>query len=95
MTRRKEPLTARHNFRNQFETPVLFYAAVLTALVTGAGDIVVLALAWIFVASRLAHAWIHLTTNKVLHRFSAFCVGLVALIFMWIWLALQIFAFGV
>jgi len=49
----------RH-FANLFETPVLFYAGCLTAMVVGVTGPVVVTMAWGYVAARLAHAWIHL-----------------------------------
>src|SRR5207342_1171346 len=45
----------RH-YSNLFETPVLFYAGCLTAMVVGVTGPVVVALAWAYVAARLVHA---------------------------------------
>jgi len=41
-------------------------------------------LAWIFVASRLVHAYIHVTDNKVNRRGPAFGLGALVLTIMWV-----------
>lgn len=73
------------NFRNQFEVPVLFYAAVLLAIAAGRpiSDGFV-TLAWVFAISRIVHAGIHCSVNIVALRFLAFLVGVIAAILMWI-----------
>ncbi len=50
----------------------------------GAGRIGVLALvaAWLFVVSRIAHAWLHLGSNYIPNRRRAFTVGWWILLFM-------------
>ena len=74
---------------NQFQMPVLFYALIAILLATGTQGLVYLVLAWIFVLSRLIHAYIFVTTNILPHRFGAFIVGVLALFVMWI-----VFAFS-
>ena len=69
---------------NLLELPVLFYAACLTLIVSNNSDPVMLALAWIFVAARIAHSCIQLVYNNVLHRFFAFAIGYFALAAMWL-----------
>ncbi len=44
-------------FQNQFEIPVLFYALVAFALLTRKADLAFVVLSWIFVLSRLVHAY--------------------------------------
>ena len=56
---------AANNFSNQFEIPVLFYAVVAFALIVKQHDIVMVALAWIFVLLRVVHAAIHIGPNVV------------------------------
>ena len=53
------------SFRNQFELPVLFYVACAFALAMRAVDVWFFALAWLFVASRVAHAAVHIGPNVV------------------------------
>ena len=81
-----------HNQRNQFELPVLFYAVAAFALLVGAADFTMVALAWAFVASRIVHAAIHIGPNKVRWRSPAFTVGLLILAAMWVKLFLHVAA---
>ena len=68
------------NFMNLFELPVIFHALCITLYVTGAVDPANLVLAWLFAASRVAHSFIHVTYNRVLHRFAAYVFGGVVLL---------------
>ena len=81
---------AADNFRNLFELPVLFYAALFVAAVTGQVTPVSLALAWIFVALRIAHSAIHCSYNKVMHRFYAYVAGGMVLFALWAWLGWRV-----
>jgi len=74
---------AADNFRNLFELPVLFYAALGLAFAIDAVDGAVLALAWLFVALRVAHSLIHLGANRVMHRFVAYAAGGFVLWTLW------------
>ena len=78
------------NFINQFELPVLFYAAVLTAFVTRHVDTVLVTLAAAFVALRALHTLIHLSTNRVTHRFAAYVAGSLVLWGLWTVLGLRL-----
>jgi hypothetical protein len=68
-------LQINNNIRNQFELPVLFYvvSGVLWAL--EAVGILALVAAWLFVLSRIAHAWVHLTSNYIPNRRRFFTAG--------------------
>jgi hypothetical protein len=77
-------------YENQLEVPQLFYIVVLFALVTGAVDPVMVALAWAYVAFRIIHALIHTTYNKVPHRFVAFMFSNAVLIAMWVKFGLHV-----
>ncbi|MBJ6127610.1 MAPEG family protein [Microvirga splendida] len=79
-------------YHNQFELPVLFYALVALALITRQADMLFVAMAWLFVASRLVHAAIHTTSNKISRRFMAFLVGVLILAAMWVIFGIRIFA---
>lgn len=81
---------ASDNLRNLFELPVLFYAAVLVTHATGATNATLLALAWLFVASRALHSAIHCGYNRVVHRFSAYVAGSLVLWAMWATLAIAL-----
>lgn len=73
-----------NNMNNQFQTPVLFYVLCGIALFIGAAGPVMVALGWLFVATRLVHAYIHVTTNDVVRRLQAFVAGFATLVVMWI-----------
>ncbi|MDH4414017.1 MAG: MAPEG family protein [Rhizobium sp.] len=71
---------------NQFELPVLFYAASVLLFITEADNIVAVVLAWIFVVARYVQAAMQLTGNLPLRRLS-FMVGFASAFLMWVWLA--------
>ncbi len=74
------------NFRNLFELPVLFYAALGIAFAIGAVDLPALVLAWLFVALRVLHSLIQCSYNRVMHRFRAYAAGGFVLWALWGWL---------
>jgi hypothetical protein len=80
---------ARH-FINLFEAPTLFYAGCLAAIATQTGGAVVLALAWAYVAIRVAHAWIHIGRNRLRHRIPVYAVSWVVLLALWIAVVVQV-----
>jgi hypothetical protein len=91
----EEPEPMRRHTRhvqNHFELPPLFHLAVFGTYLVGEVGPATLAAAWLFVASRGVHSVIHMTYNKVLHRFLAYGVGLVAVAFLWVRLALTLAA---
>ncbi len=79
-------------FNNQFQLPVLFYVLVAFSLLTGKHDYIFIACQWLFVASRGAHAWVHVTSNNVRRRFDFFLAGVIVLMLMWLWFAIRILA---
>jgi hypothetical protein len=81
-------------YHNQLELPVLFYAAVALALLTATASTGFVVLAWVFVILRLAHALIHVTTNRMSRRFFLFLAGAFVLLLMWLQLAGEIL-FGI
>ncbi len=82
-----ESLFVRNNLANQFELPVLFYACCLALNAVGAVGPTTLVLAWLFVATRAIHAWIHITSNRVRRRRMMFILGWLVLAAMWAMLA--------
>ena len=82
--------SASNNLKNLFELPVLFYAAVLLSLVLMIQDMLLVLLAWGFVATRVVHSIIHCSYNNVNHRFAAYALSCLLLLFIWIWLALYV-----
>jgi hypothetical protein len=79
------------NFQNLMEMPGLFYLLVVFLYVLDRVDAVYLAGAWAFVGLRYLHSFIHVTYNRVMHRFLVYQVGVFLLWFMWARLALQVF----
>ena len=77
-------------FLNQLEVPVLFYVLTILVLFTKTADLLFVVLAWIFVALRLAHAYVHVTSNDVPHRGPVFIVSVIVLFVMWVIFALRI-----
>ena len=72
-------VAAADNFRNLFEVPVLFFAVCGALAITDTVTPLQLLLAWLYVGLRAAHSFIHVTYNRVMHRFwvyvaSTFCV---------------------
>ncbi len=87
------PLYARllsNSFDNQFQLPVLFYLAAILTLVFTSTSWIELVLAWLFVALRYAHAFVHVTTNRVYRRFALYTAGLAVLALLWLWLVLRL-----
>ena len=85
-------LQIQNAYHNQFEIPVLFYVLVVLALFTRKADMLFVIMSWMFVASRLVHAAIHVTSNKVSQRFTAFVVGVLILSIMWVIFAIRVLA---
>ncbi len=81
-------------FHNQLELPMLFYAVVAFILITSTNSLVFMILAWIFVLTRLVHAYIHTGHNDVWHRGAALGVGAAALVAMWVIFAVRILVTG-
>ena len=76
-------LLGRH-IQNHFEVPPIFYIAVLFTFVAGAVNPVSVTLAWLFVAARVVHSFIHLGSNDVSRRFFTFGAGVLVLAGLWV-----------
>lgn len=81
-------------FHNQLELPILFYALVAFLMITTQVNIWFLVLAWLFVAARLVHAYIHTTSNHRPHRSNAFLASSLILLAMWVLFAIRILFFS-
>jgi hypothetical protein len=75
--------TVMRNLINQFELPVLFYVCCLTLFALNAAGTAAIVLAWGFALSRLAHAFVHVTSNRLRLRRPAFIVGFLIQFAMW------------
>jgi hypothetical protein len=77
---------------NQLEIPLLFYVLTILAIITHKADFAFVVLSWIFVLSRLAHAYIHVTSNEIALRGPSFGLGLFVLAIMWVIFSVRILA---
>ena len=83
-------LQIRNAFLNQLETPLLFYVLTILAWITRHADLLFVILAWIYVALRIVHAYIHITDNYVPRRGAAFIMSAIVLALMWLIFMLRI-----
>ena len=81
---------ASDNFKNLFEVPVLFYA--LCAVLVSAQQVSAFFVigAWVYVALRCIHSFIHLTYNRVMHRFAVYVLSTVILFVLWAVFGVQV-----
>lgn len=80
--------------RNQYETPVLFYAACLAAVATQADHLLMVALAWIYALVKFVHVFIHIANQNIRLRRRVFMVAYFVLIAMWLVLAASLLGIG-
>lgn len=78
------------NLKNQFELPILFYTIILLLLLLQQNSLMYLIMAWIFVISRIIHAYIHIKTNHIRHRMMSFLAGFITLMLMWLSLSVEL-----
>ncbi len=79
-----ERTAAADNFRNLFEVPVLFYVLSAALALTGGSTPAFVVAAWGYVALRALHSLIHVTYNRVVHRFLVYVASTLLLFGMWI-----------
>ena len=65
-----------NNIRSQFEIPIVFYVTLIVVWLQGSPSLTVVILAWAFVATRLAHTTVHITSNTVKYRFRFFLLSM-------------------
>ena len=80
---RLENTQAAENFRNLFEVPVLFYVLCIALAVTGGSTPGFVTAAWAYVGLRALHSLIHVTYNRVTHRFLVYVTSTALLFVMW------------
>ena len=85
-----QPTKVSNCYNSQFQMPLLFYVVVTLALFTRTADLIFVVLSWVFVIARIAHAYVHTTSNHVPTRFNVFAVGVLVLLIMWGWFAIKI-----
>ena len=79
-----ERTQAADNFRNLFEVPVLFYLLCVAVSLNGGSTPGLVAAAWVYVGLRALHSVIHVTYNRVTHRFLVYVASTILLFGMWI-----------
>jgi hypothetical protein len=90
----EQPTKVANSYHNQFQLPVLFYVVVILALVSRTADLLFVILSWAFVVTRLGHAYVHITSNRVSQRFYVFAAGFAVLVAIWIIFAVRILTTG-
>ena len=73
-----------NNLANLFEMPVLYFALVPLLLHFDLANPIQVALAWAFVAARVAHSWIHIARGPIPLRFAVYIASCALLAAMWI-----------
>ncbi|MBS0227016.1 MAG: MAPEG family protein [Proteobacteria bacterium] len=71
------------NLSNQFEWPVLFYAACILLIQQPLHGNVALLLAWIFVFGRVVHSLVQIFTKNVRLRGAVFTINFMAVLGLW------------
>jgi hypothetical protein len=87
----EDMIKASRHFNNLFEIPVLYYAAMILAIVMGLNGKWVHTWAWTFLIARVAHAIIHLSSNKLMWRMRAYSLGWIALTGLWVTLLFAVY----
>ena len=77
-------------YHNLIESTPPFYFVCAATMALGKVDMLVLAFAWAYVAIRVLHSFVHLTSNKIGPRSMSFAVGWALLLAIAIKLALAI-----
>lgn len=78
-----QPQQISNCLQNQFEIPILFYVLVALSVSTQKASLTFVILEWLFVATRLAHAYVFTTSNYVPLRGQFFIAGVLTLLGMW------------
>jgi hypothetical protein len=83
---------AADNFHNLLEVPVLFYALTALVLLLDLRSLPFAPLAMTYVGLRVLHSAIHLTYNRVMHRFAVYAASTLVLMTMWFDTLRQVFS---
>jgi hypothetical protein len=68
------------NYNHLHEQPTVFYALAFYCTLAGTADGININLAWTYVGLRIVHSLIQNTINKVMLRFTVFCLSSIVLI---------------
>ena len=78
------------NYNHLMEQPTIFYALCFYLALAGQVDALQVQLAWAYVALRVLHSLIQITSNNVMARFSFFSLSTIAMLVMVVREALQL-----
>lgn len=76
-------ITVGRHYDNQFQLPFLFFTVLCAHLASGSGDWWTVGLAWLFIATRFVHSFVHLGSNKIPRRIVAFAAGWIVILALW------------
>lgn len=85
-------IAVTQNYSNLLELPVLFYTVCIIAIILNQSVEYFVIHAWVFVALRYIHSYIHTTYNHIIHRLYAFALSGFVLLSMWIKVVLLVSA---
>ena len=80
--KQKMPLKAEaaaHNYNHLMEQPTIFYALMFYAVLAGGMEFFIYYLAWAYVAIRVLHSLVQISTGPVIVRFSLFTLSTLCL----------------
>ncbi|WP_430385482.1 MAPEG family protein [Blastomonas fulva] len=80
-----------HNYNHLLAEPTVFYAVCIVLAIIGHGEGLNLAVAWLYVALRVAHSLLQATVNRVAIRFLLFASSSLCLIVLVFHAAIPIF----
>ncbi len=89
----KEPEASAATIRNLinlYELPMLFYVVCLALYAVNGSSFLAVLLAWLFVAARIAHTFVHVTSNRLSLRQPLFVFGFILNGALWVILALHL-----
>ena len=78
-----------NNIDNQFESPLLFYVVCIITYLAEASTAISILLAWLYVALRYFHSYIHIGSNYVPYRLKIFVVSLLIILALLILLVVR------
>jgi hypothetical protein len=64
-----------HNYNHLHEQPTVFYAVAIALAFMGAGNSLNAMIAWAYVALRILHSLVQVTSNRVIIRFGIFALS--------------------
>lgn len=79
-----ELIVVGRHYDNQFQAPLLFLVTCTTHLIVDRVNMLTLFLAWLFIATRVGHSWVHLGKNKLQKRVLFFAAGWSVILMLWV-----------